>query len=355
MWKGSEDQYLNPEELRNLVEDPDCHLHEFISRRSTSLRGTRPYWIRAKNELEVVVRQLGTPSLFFTLSAADLQWDDFYTHLPDAERAKYLASTKHERDVQAARCLQENPLLAAHWLTIRLNIFMNTVLSTVFKFKDHWYRFEWQARGSGHIHGFLWVENAPTVTDDMEAYLAYWGAQVTAMNPGLGDAIDAGAKHPSSKAFVDRSNKMSELCQIVNCLQRHSKCPTTYCKRQNRLTKQPCCRFGFPHEEISNPRCSQKLGSSYRTFDPVRNDSQMGKYNPTVTMAWLANSDVAPCTDLGAVISYLAKYCTKAEQKSVKLQDMIRDILPSVSAYKPIVSLTQKLMNRFIGERDWSA
>ena len=32
-------------------------------------------------------------------------------------------------------------------------------------FDDFWYRFEWQDRGSGHVHGFLWLTGGPEITD----------------------------------------------------------------------------------------------------------------------------------------------------------------------------------------------
>ena len=33
--------------------------------------------------------------------------------------------------------------------------------------RQFWYRFEWQERGSGHIHGFLWLQDAPEA-DEIE-------------------------------------------------------------------------------------------------------------------------------------------------------------------------------------------
>ncbi|XP_059064107.1 uncharacterized protein LOC131856362 [Cryptomeria japonica] len=39
-----------------------------------SLRGTRAYWNRSRKDLTIMVRQLGAPMLFFTLSATDKKW-----------------------------------------------------------------------------------------------------------------------------------------------------------------------------------------------------------------------------------------------------------------------------------------
>ena len=30
-----------------------------------------------------------------------------------------------------------------------------------FEYDDYWYHYEWQFRGSGHVHGFLWLKDGP--------------------------------------------------------------------------------------------------------------------------------------------------------------------------------------------------
>lgn len=72
-------------------------------------------------------------------------------------------------------------------------------------------------------------------------------------------------------------------------------------------------------------------------------------------MGWLANIEVSPCTDQKAVLYYVFKYCTKAEIKTIKLKDIIKDLLPHVSSKSPMCSLVAKFMNKLIGERDISA
>ena len=81
----------------------------------------------------------------------------------------------------------------------------------------------------------------------------------------------------------------------------------------------------------------------------------MGRYNPAMTMAGLANADISPCTDFGAIINYLTEYCSRAEKKSAKLSDLMKEVLSSVSDHKPMVSMTRKVMNKLIGKRDYFA
>ena len=116
---------------------------------------------------------------------------------------------------------------------------------------------------------------------------------------------------------------LAELGHILNSCQRYSKCITPYCKRFSKILDRDIYRFRFPFKYIDLPRLIRREDSKYQTFEPIRNDSYMGKYNPAVTIAWLANTDISLCTDLGAVINYLAKYCSKAEKKSTKLIDLI--------------------------------
>ncbi|KAF1940402.1 hypothetical protein EJ02DRAFT_325295, partial [Clathrospora elynae] len=72
-------------------------------------------------------------------------------------------------------------------------------------------------------------------------------------------------------------------------------------------------------------------------------------------MAWQANTDVSPCTDPKAVIEYVVKYATKAEKKSPSYRDLASNIIPFVNENQPAMSLVAKLLNKLIGDRNYSA
>ena len=46
------------------------------------LRGTRVYWSKCCGELCDLVQQIGSPTIFFTRSVADMQWPDFHILMP---------------------------------------------------------------------------------------------------------------------------------------------------------------------------------------------------------------------------------------------------------------------------------
>ena len=81
--------------------------------------------------------------------------------------------------------------------------------------KDYWYRYEWQHRGSPHVHGVAWLSDAPSLnelhsddptvaTSAKEKIISYVDLLVITMNP----AIDA-----------DGSNAGQLNCHIVALLQ----------------------------------------------------------------------------------------------------------------------------------------
>ena len=47
-----------------------------VLRYASSLRGTKQYWFRQRNQLMAMVDTLGLPTLFFTHSAADHHWPE---------------------------------------------------------------------------------------------------------------------------------------------------------------------------------------------------------------------------------------------------------------------------------------
>lgn len=114
-------------------------------------------------------------------------------------------------------------------------------------------------------------------------------------------------------------------------------------------------KFNFPWTIRTRPDVNFKANPRWQAFAPAHNDMLFNSYNPAFTMGWLANVDVTPCTNQKAVLYYVAKYCSKAKTKTVKLDKIMKDILPHISSKNPMDSLVIKFMNKLIGEKDISA
>jgi hypothetical protein len=72
-------------------------------------------------------------------------------------------------------------------------------------------------------------------------------------------------------------------------------------------------------------------------------------------MGWMANTDIQPCTGEEGVVAYLGKYAAKAEKASDSYKDLFSRVLPFVNEERAALSLISKVMNKLVGERDWSA
>jgi hypothetical protein len=153
---------LSAADLQKMLEDGDNSVARNIIRYSVQLRGTCAYWSARHGELSDAI-VLGSPHAFITLSAADLQWPDLHDHMPkecDVPEGDGRAEKRQRR-----LALNNNPHLAASYLEHRVNLFFKHVICPLLDVRHYWYRYEWQERGSGNIHGFLWLKNAPNPDD----------------------------------------------------------------------------------------------------------------------------------------------------------------------------------------------
>ncbi|KAI8404530.1 hypothetical protein FOFC_16025 [Fusarium oxysporum] len=304
-----------------------------INRQTAQLRGTRPYWYRKRRELESYAYNLDSPGAFITFTPADLHWRSLYQHLPQFQDWQELP--EQQRMGMSSKLLRDNPHIAA-W---------------------HFYRYEWQGRGSSHCHGLFWMDGAPSVDLENEhtrkEFVRIWGSHVTALNPEPARVQQQGEGNPLAVNPLRHPLTFQWLSQILNRCQRHH-CSETYCLRKKKDLGEISCRFFFPRGTRDTADVVRRQGQSYFSFEATRNDSLMNHYNRCLSLGWLANIDISPCTSLQAVINYAAKYCSKMEKRTDSYASLGRQILPYVSHHNPLLSFASRLMNKLLAERDFS-
>ena len=99
--------------------------------------------------LIAMVNSLDMPTIFFTHSAADLQWP---------EVADLLSSGANEFVNQST--VVENPALADWYFCQHIQKFVDFFYKDILVVTDYGYRFEWQHGGSPHVHGLAWITGA---------------------------------------------------------------------------------------------------------------------------------------------------------------------------------------------------
>ena len=182
------DARLSLDKLRSMI---DCGGEQFSKRvmhYASSLRGTKQYWFKQRSRLIAMVDMLGMPTVFFTHSAADNQWP---------ELARLICTDNPESSSSRSTAVNQNPAIADWLFYERISKFVEAFYVDILGATDYWFRFEWQHRGSLHVHGLAWLPNAPDAEkllscdessqflDVVEHVISYVDQIVSTMNPGI--------------------------------------------------------------------------------------------------------------------------------------------------------------------------
>ena len=154
-----------------------------------SVKGTPAYWKKFLFEILAMVKQLGLPTFFITLSCADLRWNELLTIISRLKGENF-----SEEDInnisyfERCRYLNLNPVLLARHFQYRVEVFFKDIIVDGPLGKVIYYAIcvEFQVRGIPHIHSFLWVLNAPILTkDNTDAYVKFVDTVVRAYVPEI--------------------------------------------------------------------------------------------------------------------------------------------------------------------------
>lgn len=341
-------------------------LSSLVRRSCASLEGTKEYWQTARRGLMVMIACRAAPNLFFTFSAADMQWFDLHVLLPEFATANgpHDIGNVQERYRKITAALRDNPHIAATWFVKRFELFFKHVIKKIFHVEDFWYRFEWQSRGSTHVHGFLWIRDAPEpsmdTTELREEIVQWWSSRIFATNPSPPRANQG--MHPSSVKFSQQLNTQEYFAECLNCFQRHSLCSKEYCLRPKKGSREPdseSCRFFFPRPLRDTATIATENGGKIKKFQAVRNDALLNPYIPAFLLGWRANIDTAPCLNIATVVEYVGKYASKAEKSSKPMETLVREVVAGIrepaNSTNPMLTIVHKCLNALIVDRDWSA
>jgi hypothetical protein len=220
---------LNPGEFDNIV-----RLNEGF-RVLRKLRGSPSYWENAKKDLFGMIRQLGIPTWFCSLSAAESRWIDLLKTL--GKLVKNLDYT--DEDVRnlswTERCelIQADPVTCTRYFNHRIQIFISDVfkspLAPLGNVLDYFYRVEFQQRGSPHINLLVCIENAPKYERNS--------------NQEVADFVH---EHCTCE-------KNDDISDLIN-YQTHRHARTCREKGKN------MCRFNFPLPPMSSTQILEPLG-----------------------------------------------------------------------------------------------
>ena len=136
-----------------------------------------------------MIKQIDSQGLiFFTFSAADLHWPKLHNLMPSSgnhAEGETVARRNHQNII-------DNPHIAVWFFSKWFEIFFNDVLKPQWDLEYWWYRFEWQHRGSIHVHEIGKKWNAPEINwsqmkkdeNVMNEVVKYLDTLIITINPG---------------------------------------------------------------------------------------------------------------------------------------------------------------------------
>ena len=234
-------------EVEKLVRNKDA------TRFMQPLRGTPAYWEKTLRDLFAMLRQLGTPTFFCTFSAAEMRWPEVIQTIK-AQRGEQVDVSELD---WAAKCeiLRSNPVTTMRMFDKRVDALLRHLLLSpaqpIGEVIDYFFRVEYQARGSPHIHLLAWCQNAPVFEEDPdEKVCEFVDKYITCQLPD--------------------PNTDPELFKIVTEVQTHSKRHSKSCKKGNKH-----CRFGFPKQPVENTFITRQMPEEIR--DGSEDESNHGR------------------------------------------------------------------------------
>ena len=131
-------------------------------------RTSPSYWQGRMKDLMAMIRQLGIPTFFLTLSSAETHWNELLVILAKILDQRVITETEASDLSYTEKCdlIRRDPITCARYFDRRFRELFKLLQSDCGPFEnyrlvDFHIRVEFQQRGSGHIHSLLWLENAP--------------------------------------------------------------------------------------------------------------------------------------------------------------------------------------------------
>ena len=201
--------HLTIDELREMASSNSANLFmSKVSRYVGNIAGTNAYWNRVREELKSIITTVGAPTLFFTFSSADMHWPELHALFKASTDCKTGSSTSNVRRQNVIN----NPHVVDWFFTQRLESFVKHWLYETLGAKWHWFRYEYQGRGSIHCHGTAKLNNDPGLCQLTQTALKGFLAQK------FKDENDCSYTSELDQEIEDGQRAAETVCQYVDWL-----------------------------------------------------------------------------------------------------------------------------------------
>ncbi|XP_078328660.1 uncharacterized protein LOC144623788 [Crassostrea virginica] len=324
----------NPEHVNNLVRHNEGY---FVFRQ---LRNSPAYLETRKKDVFAMIRQLGLPTWFMSLSAADTRWTDLIRALGILNDGKEYTDEEINDMTwfEKTKLVQKDPITCTRYFDHRFRMFMNIVLKSdhnpIGNVKDFFYRVEFQQRGSPHVHMIVWIENAPKYQENSEQEIVDFVDQYLKCELVENDDLTGLQVHKHSQTCKKRSQAVCRfgfplppldktlILEPLECeVDKYKKIYDEIQKKLNEMKNG--CNLSYQELLSSVLKISEEdyikcIRSSLRGPKVFLKrkpcDMRVNSYNSIVLDAWKANIDIQYILDPYACAMYIVSYISKSQR-----------------------------------------
>ncbi|XP_061184994.1 uncharacterized protein LOC133193010 [Saccostrea echinata] len=324
----------NPENVNNLVR----HNEGFFVFRQ--LRNSPAYLETRKKDVFAMIRQLGLPTWFMSLSAADTRWNDLIRALGVLNDRKEYTDEQIESMTwfEKSKLVQKDPITCSRYFDHKFRMFMNSVLRSdhhpIGIVKDFFYRTEFQQRGSPHIHMIVWIQNAPKYHESNEKEIVNYVDNYLKCEKNEEDDLTGLQVHKHSQTCKKRGKAVCRfgfplppleetlILEPLECdVDKYKKIYDDIQKQLNDM-KNGC---DLSYEELLGTvlkiskedyiKCIRSSLRGPKVFLKRKPcDMRVNSYNSVVLDAWKANIDIQYILDPYACAMYIVSYISKSQR-----------------------------------------
>ena len=313
-----------------------------------ALRGSPPYFEKAKRDLFAVIRQLGPATLFCSFSSAETQWIHLLKILGKLLDNKDYCDSELENFnwEEKSRLIQSDPVTCARHFDYQISqfihMFLMSEIAPLGKIADWFYRVEYQQRGSPHIHMLIWLDNAPVFgVDDDDKVTAFIDNIITCSKPVNNSDLLKLVNRQCHRHSHTCRKKSKAQCRFnypqppmkatqilypleneteLNCGKKHKETWKSIQKQLNDMKEGQDISFDELLENLNVTkenyilaiRSSLKCATVFLERQP--NELRINNYNPACLEAWRANMDIQFVLDVYACAMYIVSYISKAQK-----------------------------------------
>ena len=381
--KASQGTRINAGMVRSTSTVHDLMYREQAFKFLQTVRGTPQYWAKMTYEVLAMLKQLGVPTFFITLSADDYHWPEIiqtiarqYGHsFTDAEVCAMQWGEK-------SKWLRSNPVTAVRAFMHRhskIHEFLLGKSHPIGVVTEFVHKVEFQARGSPHIHSLYWIEHAPILGQDPDEHVAaFINRHISARVPDSDDPLH-------ELVTTRQHHSCSEYCRRKggNCRFGYEKPPSyetflseppdderaKYILEKSRvvLRKLRDVMAKYPEKDFPDMHVDEMLRKSglnvttyadalkhaYKTTTIVlqrltHQECRTNPYNKYILEIWKANMDIQFVENAISAVMYVCSYMMKAEKG---MGDLLKRVCKEVQ-HENIKDQMNRVGKAFCGSRE---